>query len=89
MLTLGKSIASGVPASVYGFSKEINERFINKLVHSDADVGGIGGTLAGNALSIAVMRATLENILTPAMYEKTIKLAERYEEGVISVIRKW
>jgi len=89
MLTLGKPIASGVPAAVYGFSKEINERFWNKLVLEDADVGGIGGTLAGNALSIAVMRATLEKVLTPATYEKTIKLAERYEEGVISVIRKW
>jgi glutamate-1-semialdehyde 2,1-aminomutase len=89
MLTLGKPIAAGVPAAVYGFSKEINDRFMNKLVLEDADVGGIGGTLAGNALSVATMRATLENVLTSAMYEKTIRLGERFEEGVMSVIRQW
>lgn len=89
MLTLGKPIASGVPAAVYGFSKEINERFLQKLTLNHADSGGIGGTLAGNALSIAAMRATLEHVLTPQAYEKTIRLGQRFEEGVLSVIRQW
>ena len=72
MLTLGKPIAGGVPAAVYGFSAEINQRFMDMLSLEDADVGGIGGTLAGNALSIAAMRATLEQVLTPAAYETTL-----------------
>ena len=38
-----------------------------------------GGTLAGNALSIAAMRATLEHVLTPEMYARGNKLADRYE----------
>ena len=89
MLTLGKPIAGGVPAAVYGFSAEINQRFMDKLSLEDADVGGIGGTLAGNALSIAAMRATLEKVLTPAAYATTLALAERYEAGVVEVIRRW
>lgn len=89
MLTLGKPIAGGVPAAVYGFSEEVNQRFMDRLELEDADVGGIGGTLAGNALSVAAMRATLEHVLTPAAYEKMICLGERFEEGVSSIIKKW
>ena len=89
MLTLGKPIAGGVPAAVYGFSAEINQRFMHKLSLEDADVGGIGGTLAGNALSVAAMRATLEHVLTPAAYATMLSLGERYEAGVMDVIRAW
>ena len=89
LLTLGKPIAGGVPAAVYGFSAEVNERFLEMLNLEDADVGGIGGTLAGNALSAAAMRATLEHILTPAAYERMLELGERFEAGVTEVIRRW
>ena len=50
------------------------------------DAGGIGGTLAGNALSLAAVRATLEHVLTDAAYARTIPLAERFEAGVRAVI---
>ena len=89
MLTLGKPIAGGVPAAVYGFSEAVNQRFLAKLEVEDADVGGIGGTLAGNALSIAAMRTTLEHVLTPAAYAHMIALGERFEQGVLGVICDW
>jgi glutamate-1-semialdehyde 2,1-aminomutase len=89
MLTLGKPIAGGIPAAVYGFSDEVNRRFMEVLSLEDADVGGIGGTLAGNALSVAAMRSALEHVLTPAAYEKTLALGKRFEDGVLSVIREW
>jgi glutamate-1-semialdehyde 2,1-aminomutase len=89
MLTLGKPIASGIPAAVYGFTEEINQRFLDKIILDHADSGGIGGTLAGNALSIAAMRATLEHVLTPEAYERMHTLGKRYVEGVESVIREW
>jgi glutamate-1-semialdehyde 2,1-aminomutase len=54
----------------------------------DCDVGGIGGTLAGNALSLAAMRATLENILTAANFEKMAALAVRFNDGVAALIGK-
>ncbi|HJS98568.1 MAG TPA: hypothetical protein VJ756_05710, partial [Terriglobales bacterium] len=45
-----------------------------------------GGTLAGNALSLAAMRATLERVLTPAAFEHMIPLAERFTKGVEDAI---
>jgi glutamate-1-semialdehyde 2,1-aminomutase len=88
-LTCGKPLASGIPAGVYGFTQEVADAFWSKLALDDSDVGGIGGTLAGNALSIAAMRATLENILTPFMYKRCSNLADRYEAGILTVINNY
>jgi glutamate-1-semialdehyde 2,1-aminomutase len=89
MLTVGKPIAGGVPAAVYGFSAEVAERIRENADYANADVGGIGGTLAGNALSLAAMRATLEHVLTDAAYQRTIPLAERFTQGVAEVITEF
>jgi glutamate-1-semialdehyde 2,1-aminomutase len=88
MLTLGKAIAGGVPAAAYGVSAELAERLRGGLTLEEADTGGIGGTLAGNALSMAAMRATLEQVLTVAAFARTIPLAERLARGVDDVIRE-
>ena len=86
-LTIGKPLAAGVPAAAYGMSAEVAGRV---LEHNDllevSDVGGIGGTLSGNALSLAAMRATLENVLTEEAFERMIGLGERFEAGVREVI---
>lgn len=88
-LTLGKPLAGGVPAAVYGFTEEIAQAFAEKLNLEDADVGGIGGTLAGNALSIAAMKATLQSVLTEEFYTKAIALQEKFTAGVESVIQEF
>lgn len=88
-LTIGKPLAGGVPAAVYGFTDEVSQQFSSKLAVNDADVGGIGGTLAGNALSIAAMKATLENVLTDEFYSKALVLQECFTEGVESVIKEF
>ena len=76
-------------AAVYGFTQQVADEFIARLDVNDSDVGGIGGTLAGNALSIAAMKATLENVLTPEFYEKAIALQEKFTAGVESVISEY
>jgi glutamate-1-semialdehyde 2,1-aminomutase len=86
ILTIGKPLAGGVPAAVYGLSAEVAERIRAATSVDTADTGGIGGTLAGNALSLAAMRATLENVLTEEAYARTIPLAERFAEGVAGAI---
>jgi glutamate-1-semialdehyde 2,1-aminomutase len=88
-LTIGKPLAGGVPAAVYGFTEEVSKAFADKLTIDDADVGGIGGTLAGNALSIAAMKATLQHVLTEDFYVRAIKLQEHFTAGVESVIREF
>ena len=60
-MTLGKPIAGGVPAGAYGMSDEVADRVAAHMGTLEvSDVGGIGGTLSGNALSLAAARATLE-----------------------------
>ena len=49
-------------------------------------MGGIGGTLAGYALSLAATRATLGEVLTADAFERMIPLAERWEAGVNGVL---
>jgi glutamate-1-semialdehyde 2,1-aminomutase len=86
MLVIGKPIAGGMPAGAYGFTTAIAEQVASTIALEHADVGGIGGTLAGNALSIAAMRATLSSVLTQETFAHTIPLAERWAAGVTAAI---
>jgi glutamate-1-semialdehyde 2,1-aminomutase len=88
ILTVGKAIASGVPGAVYGLSAALAAAIPPRIRIDEADAGGIGGTLAGNALSIAAMRATLEAVLTESVFRETIALADRWADGVEGVIRE-
>lgn len=89
ILTVGKTIGSGIPAAVYGLSEEVGEMVSKSIKVDESDVGGIGGTLAGNALSLAAMRATLENTLNKETFAHTIPLAERFTDGVKKVIDEY
>jgi glutamate-1-semialdehyde 2,1-aminomutase len=87
MLTIGKAIASGIPAAAYGMTEEVADRVAEYQSSLEVtDVGGIGGTLAANALSLAAARATLDQVLTEEAFERMITLAERFESGVNEVI---
>jgi glutamate-1-semialdehyde 2,1-aminomutase len=82
-LTIGKPLASGVPAACYGMSAGVADRATAYLgTLPTTDVGGIGGTLSGNALSLAAMRSTLEHVLTDEAFERMIALGEHWAGGV-------
>ena len=85
LVTLGKSFAGGIPIGAYGLSTPVAARLQAAVEASDADlvdVGGVGGTLAGNALSLAAARATLDKVLTAAAFDEMIRLATRFTAGV-------
>ena len=86
LVTIGKPIAGGIPAAAYGFSAELAARLVGTIELEDVDVGGIGGTLAANALSFAAMRATLAEVLTEEAFGRMIPLAERWTDGVETAI---
>jgi len=89
LLTIGKPIAGGVPAAAYGFSGEVAARLEALLPRDEkADVGGIGGTVAANVLSLAATRATLAEVLTDEAFERMIGLGERFEAGVVDGIER-
>jgi len=85
ILTIGKSIAGGVPIGAYGLRRALADRILELDVDLE-DVGGVGGTLAGNALSLAAARATLGEVLTDGAFARMIGLAERYTAGVNEVL---
>ncbi len=87
MLTVGKPIAGGVPAGAYGMTHDVARRASGVVLESDdADVTGIGGTLTGNALALAAIRATLTDVLTAEAYESMFANAVRWADGVAGVI---
>jgi len=89
LLTIGKPIAGGVPVAAYGFSAEVAGRLEELLPRDErADVGGIGGTVAANVLSLAATRATLAEVLTDEAFERMIALGERFELGVADAIER-
>jgi glutamate-1-semialdehyde 2,1-aminomutase len=82
MLVIGKSIGGGVPSGAYGLTSELAARVQADPDADLVDVGGVGGTLAGNALSTAAMRATLEHVLTDDAFEQMVGLATRFTDGL-------
>ncbi len=86
ILVCGKAIGGGVPVGTYGMSAVVADRVRATVTVEDSDVGGIGGTLAGNPLSLAAVRATLGEVLTEDAFARMIPLAARWEAGVNEVI---
>ena len=85
----GKAIAGGVPGAAYGFTREVANCIADRSNLEDCDTGGIGGTLAGNALSLAAMRATLSKVLTKEAFDHMIPMAERWTAGVEKAIAEF
>jgi glutamate-1-semialdehyde 2,1-aminomutase len=86
VVTIGKSIGGGIPCGAYGLSAALAEQILADDTADIVDTGGVGGTLAGNALSVAAMRATLEQVLTAEAFAAMITLAGRFTAGVNDVI---
>jgi glutamate-1-semialdehyde 2,1-aminomutase len=86
VVTVGKAIAGGIPIGAYGVTEDLAERILGDSDADLVDQGGIGGTLAGNALASAAARATLEQVLTDNAYAGMTELATRYTKGVQSVL---
>ena len=81
-MVLGKTIGGGVPAGAYGMSDEFARAVRDSLEMEDIDVGGVGGTLAGNALSLAGIVATLGEVLTADAYGSMVDRATEWTAGV-------
>ncbi len=82
IVVLGKAIAGGVPTGAFGMRADLAERMLADRDADIEDVGGVGGTLAGNALSMAAARAVLREVLTDDAFGHTTALAERFADGV-------
>ena len=89
LLTIGKAIAGGIPAGTFGMTKEVAGAISAAVSMDLIDTGGIGGTLAGNALSLAAMRATLSEVLTEEAFSRMLELGARWCAGVDAAIAEF
>jgi glutamate-1-semialdehyde 2,1-aminomutase len=89
LFVLGKPVAGGVPASVWGFTDEVAQRL--DVVRSQTPPGhsGMGTTLSANALSLAAMRATLERVMTADAYAHMESLAGALATGLQAVVDQY
>ena len=88
-LTIGKAIGGGIPTGTFGMTREVAASIAAKVELEIIDTGGIGGTLAGNALSLASMRATLTQVLTEENFARMIELGTRWSDGVDAAIKEF
>jgi glutamate-1-semialdehyde 2,1-aminomutase len=86
IVTIGKSIGGGIPCGALGLSDEVATRIAQQKDADFEDTGGVGGTLAGNALSAAAIRATLEHVLTGPAFSRMISLAGELRASIERVI---
>jgi glutamate-1-semialdehyde 2,1-aminomutase len=88
IVVIGKPIGGGFPVATYGVTDDIATALDPALHGHEADVGGVGGTLAGSAMATAAIRATLSTTLLDADYERMIPLATRWTNGVAAAIEE-
>jgi glutamate-1-semialdehyde 2,1-aminomutase len=89
ILVIGKSIGAGIPSGAYGISHDVAAAIAQHPEADLIDVGGVGGTLAGNSLSLAAMRATLAEVLTDDAFSHMIALGDRYTEQVRDLLQRY
>lgn len=86
LFVIGKAIGSGVPAGALGMSESVVAAMFGQDDADYEDTGGVGGTLAGNAFSMAAIRATLSSVLTDEAFARMIPLAARFSDGIREVV---
>lgn len=88
IVVIGKAIGGGIPAAAYGVSAEFAESVLGRTDLDIIDMGGVGGTMAGNALSLAATKATLGEVLTDEAFAHMIGLADVFSAGVRDIFSR-
>jgi len=86
VVVVGKSIASGIPLGAYGMSDAVAGVLEHDPSAAFGDDVATGGTLFGNALSLAAARVTLEEVLTNHAYEHAAALGGQLADGIEAVV---
>ena len=84
MVTIGKSIAGGLPFGAWGMTDAIADVLVQRKSPDGerANLVATGGTIFGNALALAAARAVMTEILTPEAYAHTQRLGARLAAGM-------
>jgi glutamate-1-semialdehyde 2,1-aminomutase len=87
-VVVGKALGGGMPCAAYGFSAELAA--LAEAAKRSAPPGhsGIGTTLTANLLAMAAMRATLAELMTPAVFATLHARCTRLAAGLRRVIAR-
>jgi glutamate-1-semialdehyde 2,1-aminomutase len=87
LVTVGKSIAAGIPLGAYGMTPDV-AAVLERPAGRDDDKPqvAVGGTLFGNPLSMAAARAAMGEVLTDEAYAHTRRLGTRLADGLEEVV---
>jgi glutamate-1-semialdehyde 2,1-aminomutase len=88
-LVFGKPIAGGIPAASFGFSADVGERIRLHLANKGDGRSGIGTTLSGSRIQMALIKTVLTHFMTEEAFAPLIELAHRLERGIADVIIKY
>jgi glutamate-1-semialdehyde 2,1-aminomutase len=87
IVTIGKSIAGGVPLGAYGMTPDVAEVLARPGgYHESKPLVATGGTLFGNPLSMAAARAAMGEVLTDDAYAHSQRLGARLADGLAAAI---
>jgi glutamate-1-semialdehyde 2,1-aminomutase len=87
LFVVGKPVAGGVPASVWGFTDDVARRLDEARAQTPPGHSGMGTTLSANALALAAMRATLEHVMTNEAYAHMERLATQLAAGLQDAVK--
>ncbi len=85
-VVVGKPLGGGMPCAAYGFSAALAERVVASKHNAPPGHSGIGTTLTANLLAMAAMRATLTQLMTPAVYAPMHARATTLADGLRAAI---
>ncbi len=88
LFVLGKPVAGGVPAAVWGMTQEVSDRLFASRPEAEHGHSGLGTTLAGSALQLACLRATLEHLMTEETYAAMLAGAQSLQTGIEALIER-
>ena len=88
MFVVGKAIAGGIPAAVWGVTAEIAARMDAAQAEIGPGQSGIGTTLSGNALVMAAIRTMLTEVMTDEAYKHMLRGATYLVAGLRDVIKR-
>jgi glutamate-1-semialdehyde 2,1-aminomutase len=82
VVVVGKSISGGIPLGAYGMTAAVAGVLEHRPSVSPGEEVATGGTLFGNALSLAAARVTLREVLIESAYEHAAALGRRLADGI-------
>jgi glutamate-1-semialdehyde 2,1-aminomutase len=82
IICLAKAIGGGTPCGAIGATREL----FRPVIDGDYDMAG---TFNGNPLTMAAMRATLTEVLTPDVYEQFNRVDKAMKDGLTSVAERY